>query len=684
MPRSSQIMPQYPYPHEEVIINDYSEQDISTTATSETTYPYICVFAGPKGVDNKLVKVTSLPNYETMFGKTNYKKYGQPHLMPVAILSQPGAVVWAMRVLPDDALYANAIPSLWYKADKENKKFYIKFTQRHMGLDYDPELGEDDMKTILSSRDSIIEMANQTDGVPVDGVYVDEEGFIQVPLGVITAPGRGQYGQNLRWRITSNPNYENLYGMKIYTFEILDVESGAVAYKPFNAMICSTAKLKQTLFINDLVEDTDIEKLGAHIHLFEENIEELYDVYKSFCEEILEEDPTLGINIPTLETFDPFFGMECKNERVRITPAQPFIEFVTPLTDDIDTSDENFDESKFTNTDVIMVDDVAGNILLNGSDGSFADPDANVRKDAMSAMYIKAFNGSVDRSILAPGRRYSVSLFDANYDMPGKMALARLALRRSDALLYLDTGLQEILGGVDVMNLEQSFAELDEMVKEYENFEDNIICSVNTHYEMVKEESTGKRVPVTITYYLAATDVAVKQGNLVRTDGNAVLSGHVKDSLRPIIEETDAELKTALYNARINYFEAVGDNEFWRSTQSCYVHTKSDLLEEDNVVNLLNWKRILTAEARANRQRHTTAKSRADFKRYIEDKYEHLVGENGWFASMEVQYTSNELEQKMSVVHLYSAISFHPTGKTTIIEIDVNSKKYDPDVTDDE
>ena len=681
MPRNSQIIPKNPYPHEYVVINDYSAQDIPTEVSSTVEYPYICVFAGPKGVDNRLVKVRSALAYEQMFGKTDFKKYGQPHLMPGAILSQSGASVWAMRVLPDDASYANAILSLWYKLDKANKKIYIKFTQKHMGLDYDATLDEDLMKSILASRESIIEEANKPDGVPVDGVYVDEEGYTQVVLGVFTSPGRGTYGKNLRWRIVADPNYESLYGMKIFSFEILDVENGAVAYAPIHGMIHSTGKTQKTLFINDLVDDTNIENLGAHIHLYEDNIEEFYDVYKAFCLEILEEDPTLDITIPEMETFDPFFGKECKNDRIRITPDQPFFEFVTKLTDDVDTSDPDYDASKFTETDgVISPDNVAGNTLANGSDGAFADPDPIVREKAIDEMYIKAFNGKIDRSIKSPRRRKSISLFDANYNMPVKMALAKLGLTRMRCPVYLDTNYQEILGELDVATLEDSFAELDAMIKDYQNIEENLVCSVNTHYYTIKEPSTGKRIPVTITYYLATTDVTTRLNELTRTDANAVLTGHVRDSLRPIIEEGDSELKTALYNARINYFEAVNENEFQRATQSMYVRSTSDLLEEDNVIHLLDWQEILTAEARVNRNQHTTAKSRAEFKQYIEEKYAHLVGVGRWFKTMSVDYTANELEQKMSVVHLYSAVSFAGKSKITIIEIDVNKRKYEADI----
>ena len=680
MPRDTQIIPQYSFPHEEVFINDNSAQALDDLSSSAVVYPYICVFAGPKGIDNKLVNINSLRAYRSMFGTTNYAKYGQPHLMPEAILSQQNTSVWAMRVMPDDALYANSILSLWYKADPDNKAFRIKFTVKHMGLDYDKELGEEGMKEVLASRDAIIELADRLDGAPVEGVYVDDEGYTQVPLAVFTAIGRGVYGQNLRWRITANTDYEKEYGVKCFTFETIDVENGAVVTATQVATIVSTSKLSETIFINDIIDDTDVENLGIHIHFFEENVESLYSAYKQFCLDMVTVDPTLDIVIPDMDEFDPFFGKTVKQEGVRLTAAEPFIKFTEKFTDDVNTEAPEYVAGNFTNTDIVSVNEITGNILLNGSDGVFADADPEKRAAAIDACYIKAFSGDLDKLILAPRRIKSTSLFDANYNMPVKVALARLALYRASSLLYLDTGLRETLGVTDIKTMETNFAPLDELIAEFENFTENWIVSVNAHDYFIKEASTGKRVPVTITHWLAATDAtfANTYGDTEpRVNGKALLSGHIKNSLKPAIEENEGDLKQALYDARINYFEATGENQFERATQSCYVHSNSDLLEESNAKALLKWKEILTEEARINRYMLTSPQTRQDFKNYILDKYSYLVGNE--FQSLDIRYTSNPYESKRNIVHLYTAVTFPSIQKVTLVEIDVNPRTYQAD-----
>ena len=684
MPRTQQIVPQNSYPHEEVYINDNSAQSLDDLATNTVVYPYICVFAGPKGIDNKLVSIDSLSSYHSMFGQTNFKKYGQPHLMPEAILSQENTTVWAMRVMPDDALYANSILSLWYKADEDNKAFRIKFTVKHMGLDYDTELGEEGMKEVLANRDDIIEFANRFDGAAVGGVYTDSEGYTQVPLAVFTAIGRGAYGQNLRWRIVSNTDYEKEYGVKTYTFEAIDVENGATIVAKQIATIVSTTKLSSTIFINDIIEDTDAENLAIHINFFEENVESLYAAYKEFCLKMIAADPSLDITIPDIDEFDPFFGKACKQQTVRVTPNEPFIKFTEKLTDDVDTSSDDYVEANFTTSNIISVDDVAGNELTNGSDGAFGNADATERQKAIDACYIKAFSGELDKLILAPRRIKSTALFDANYSMDVKIALARLALYRTSSIVYLDPGLRETLGATDIKTLEVNYAPLDDLVDEFENFSENWIVSVNAHDYVIKESSTGKRVPVTITYWLASTDATHTQNHdtiTPHTNSNAVLSGHVKNSLKPAIEENETDLKEALYNARINYFEAVGENQFERATQSCYVHGNSDLLEESNVKALLAWKEILTEEARKNRNRITSPSMRQDFRNELLDKYSYLQGT--YFQTMDIQYRSNEYESKRNIVHMYTAVTFPAIAKITLVEIDVNQRAYQADEEDE-
>jgi hypothetical protein len=685
MPSDVQIVPKWSFPHEETYINDNTSGSLTDIDTSTVIYPYMFVFGADRGIDNKFVKITSSKKWTSMFGKTNYKKYGQPNLMPTAVLSQSNTVCWCMRVMPDDALYANSVLSLWYKADVENQAFRIKFTTKNISVDSGGDSGVEAMTKILSDRDKLIDYASELDGTPVDGVYVDDEGYTQVPLVVFSSIGRGKYGQNLRWRIVADEDYERDFGLKVYRFEILDVTDGVVVADTRIGSLVSSGKTTSTVFINDVIADNQ-ETITADIHVFESNFEDLYEVYKNFCNEVLEANPSLDITIPDVDEFDPLYGLSVKDTLVRVTPAEPFISFTQPLTSDVDTDADGYDENNYSVADdLATLNNVAGNNFSGGSDGSLDTNDATARQAVLDECYIAAFNGKYDKLILAPRRVESVALFDANYSMNVKLELVRLGLYRQAAPVYLDTNLRDTLGTVDINTLEADLEPINEILEDFAGLEEAYTVSVNTHYYYIKEPDTGKRIPVTMTYWMALTDATHRKtyGETTPRVGKTtgILTGHVKNSLRADIAENENDLKEALYNARINYFEDEGDNQFVRATQSMYVKSESQLLEETNVIALYKFKRILEDECRDRRYTMTNAKKRSEFRDYIVDKYSYLVGD--WFETLDIQYKSNAYEQRRNITHMYAAVTFPQMNKITLIEIDVNEREYESDDTEE-
>lgn len=680
MPSSKQIVPEYTYPHEEVYITNNSAQNLDVDNERAVVHPYLCVFASGKGIDNKIVGIENLNAYHDIFGKTNFKKYGQPQQMPEIILSDPSGTtkVWAMRVMPDDATYANMVLSLWYKADLEKGKFRIKFTAKAITKEMiDAELPEDaEIATFLADRDAIVDFGRRLDGTAVDGVYTDDEGYTQVPLGTFTVTGRGVYGNDLRWRIVPDTSYEKEYGFKLFDFECIDVSDGATLVTRMIGSMVSTTKVAEASFINDIIDDADDENLAMKFFVYEENVENLYDAYKEFFKAMVEKDPTLDVELPDMDCFDFLFGNEVKKDGVRITPKQPFISFTTKLTADIDTTADTYDAADYTSTETISLSNAAGNNMMSGSDGVFADPDETVRKAAIEECYIKAFNGTYDRLILAPRRTPSTGgMFDAGYTMPVKLAMAQLNLYRASEPLYLDTGIRNSLGITDINAIKNDFTPLDDLVKDYKMFDECWSISVNAHHYYIKEASSGKRIPVTITHWLAGTDASFTEEHGIgesRTGSFARLTGHVKNSLFPAIEENEKELKQALNDARINYFECIADDTFERATQNMYVKGENDLLEESNVKNLFMWKRILEDEARTKRNRLTSAQKREEFKDELLERYDYLRGSA--FATMSIEYSANAYEQKRNITHMYSAVTFPSRSKVTLIEIDVNKR----------
>ena len=721
MPREKQIIPKYTYPHEEIIVNDYSSTSIHEVAVDANVLKYLSVFASSRGIDRKLVYIDSLKAYYNMFGKTNFARFGQPHLMPTAYLQNQNVGVWCLRVTAKNSTYANSTLSLWYKEDVENKAFRIKFTKKSISEDDLTALG-DDYLTALTNREMLEEVGAMLDGPAVNGKYTDDEGYTQVPIATFTASGHGVYGNHLRWRITPDQDYEKEYKSKFYIFEILDVTQGVTVAQHNSATIVSNPNFENGTLINDVIDDMDDSKRFANITVYDANIEALYETYVNFCDKMLEEDPTLEINIPDIYTFDPFFGKELKVLHSKIPADQPFIKFAKKMTPDVDlvavAAEEGEDGTTegggttepgssggsetptppvapdpiglgYTNTDICVIDSVIGNTLLYGSDGDFADTDVEKRNAAIDEQYVKAFSGDIDKLILSHRRIPVATLYDANYSMPVKVALARLALHRFDAPLHLDVGIRSSIGTWDIKTMEADFTEIYEMVEDFENLNDEWPISINAQHYQIKEPSTGKRVTVTMTYYLAMTDSDYLRVNsqdaIPRTGSNATLSGHVKNSLYPAVDESDKDIKQALVDTRINYFEAVGENVFERGTDHTFIHPEedmshSDLGVENNVIALFSLKRILENEFRTRRNQITTPERRKDFREYLLAKYAYLNGHV--FDSFDIRYKQNEWEAKRSITHVYAAVRYFPRGEITLIEIDVNEKTYKQDIED--
>lgn len=680
MAQTVQIVPKYSFPYVETVINNNSVVDttVDTGVDTANKLPFISVFVGPKGPDNKLTNIESLEIFHDVFGYSNHKLYGQPMMMAEALLANGNTNVWCMRITPSDAAYANSVLSLWYKPDVDAKKFRIKFTAKTISnLNSDGEVDEE-LVEALANRKELNELGSQLDGAAVDGVYTDDEGYIQVPLAVFTSTGRGKYGNDLRWRITLNQEYEKEYGIKLYTFEVIDTSNGSsVVGRYIGSFVTSTA-YPEASFINDVIEDSDEETLPLMIHAFEENFEALHAAYVEFCNDMVEADPTLDITVPDMDKFDPLFGKEIANAKVRVTPSQPFITFTPELTDDVDTGADDYVAADYTATETIILNDVTGNILQNGSDGSIdASIDATERQKTIDALYIDAFNGKMDKLILSPRRVPATMLFDAGFSMPVKVALTRLALFRNDCRVMLDVGIMESLTLKDIEKLESDFTAIDALADEFDPF--NVwLISVNLHHYYVKESSTGKRVPVTISYYLASQIPSHWESagyHVPFIFDNATLTGHVKNSLQPSIEAHENDLKEMLYNSRFNYFEATGENIFERGTQNTFDDVNSDLLDENNVNTLMVLKREIEDEARARHSKFTSPTERSEFEEYIKTKYKSYIGKQ--VKSLAIKYTQNEFEFNRSLVHLYLDVTFPQLNKGTIVELNVNKRSFD-------
>lgn len=710
MPSSIQIVPKWQHSYVESHINDYTTwEDTNATATDDTVKS-ICVFRSSKGIDNVLVKKTSEKDHVDTFGKTDYKKYGQPLMMPYALLGTGYASVWSMRVMPSDATYANSVLLMYYREATQTiteyqyepdgsiakdsdgndiattttkPMFQVMFRATSISPDVDSAskalvVGGNPGATTESGL--IKEAAKLTSSIPA----TDEgNAWNCVPIVSINSTGRGEYGNGYKWRIARNSEYEKDYEKKMFSFEVLSSENGISKIATYvGGLVTQVISGKSTL-LNDIINDYEKGTYPLNMYVFDDNVEAVYNAYASFLENVVAADGA-EVYVPELSEFDPFFLKEVASDvsyeyMSIISNADP----VYPIADD---------------ANYVELDAPLGNELSGGHDGAFATtiasdgsivygPTQLLTEDEIVAAnnqgytdvqyglttreeleYIKAFSGAKDKLILATRRIPADFLLDASYPYFAKIQFAKLAIARYDALCYIDTG-------IDITGF--SNATLASLTNKYMDIFSNKIISKNVQAYETRDKYSQKRCVVTPTYYLAEQLPIHFHENGMHVPfakGAATLSNHVKNSLYPSIELYEGDLMEELYTSRFNFFEAIGENEFQRSCQNTAQLANSDLLEESNMHTLLWIKRNVEIDAQRNLYNFSNVDDRQTFTEYEKAKYSTLEGTQ--VASFDIYFDMNEWEAERSILHCYISVQFRNINKRTIIEIDVNKRDF--------
>lgn len=621
MSQELQIVPKYLHSHVETYINDYTTFDDQAATENDENVKFIAVFSSGEGIDNKLVKRKSASTFTKTFGKLNFSKYGQPMMMPLAELENGYATVNCMRVMPDDAAYANAILSMMYKKDTVTGKFIIK----HVSQFFD---------NINTDAELAIAMSSLATTEP------DADGFIKIPYCRIRMVGRGEYGNQYRFRIVNNFEYEKDYGIKMFSFEVLSTKTALSSVENYIGSIVTSPSYDVSTLINDVIDDKDIGDAYFDIRCDETSIDKVYSAFVEFVKSLPEE---LQDDIPDEDKFDPFFGTKVAsilaNENIKI-----------------ETSSD----------DVIAVDKLDGIPLCGGSDGSLSETtDAIIKSNTLEKLYCDAFEGELDEQILSNRRVPCDVYLDANYPFAAKQSFYELIMVRNDAVGYLDSGIVA------------SKAQIPTIINDYKQFNSRNVSKQFQYYK-VRDPLTKRKIDVTITYFFAQTiayHFKIYGKHIPFVKERCTLEGHVKNSLMPAVELIDLDIKEELNNHRINYFETTAENVFIRSCQNTAQIANSDLLEENNMHILFAMKRIIEDDCTRKLYDFANASERQQFKEYEEAKFANWIGRE--VASFSIDFQMNKWEAERSILHCYIAVQFRTLNKRTIIEIDVNKRDFE-------
>lgn len=786
MASTVQIVPKFSFPYVETYVNDYSIVDTSTNSIEmqDPEVHFIFPFISSKGPDNRFVKINTKSEMVSIFGKSNFKKYGQPYMQALNVKESPFSRIWCMRVMPDDAVAASRMVKVSYKADDvsnygtydnttvtllnkgtigingtvttlptsgvENGHAYKAISAINVDASHTAEIGDIIYATVTTSTDEdtgeetkvvtwnilrktstvsedIVELCNKkfriyytthddsttfartTFDNDVTTTDANKDGFKTVYPGImyVKSSGRGKYGNLYSITLSPNVSYNNSYGMPFYNFDVRSSEKGIQTIATYVGSAITGKKYETATLIDDVLEDSS-SVIPVNISVNETVVDYVYDKYIEWIEEykeVLEDkyeeiknDTTIidgdklllseridqiGENMIEEDQFDIFFGNNVvERDSTQILDDEystPLIQILTELTDDA-LDDENYYEDDYVDTSVVTdyvnLNGVYGVELHGGDDGSF---DINNAPESLSTeekeeyinncvtdAYKKAFDGTYDKRILLSKRIKCDALFDANYPFEVKKVLFKLMEVRNDAILYLDSGITHNF----------TTASLKTIIKNYSLFDDYRV-SKNIQYYTIKEPSTKKRVEVTISYFLAKQFVEhciVNGAYIPFVKRNAQLTGHIRDSLFPVIEEYDTTLKQALVENRFNFFETVDDNIYQRATQNTSQSQLSDLLEESNVHTLFEMKRIVEADITDRLYDFTDPTIRSDFRDYEKAKF--ADWENRKVQSFDIEFKMNEWEAERSILHAYIVVVFRGLQKQAILEIDIN--KRDP------
>ena len=246
MPRVGQIIPSYLVPHVQTYINDNSLISETPVEASDPAVRLLCVFTSAKGEDGVIKTIDNVADYIEEYGTPNFALYGQPCYMPYAALSSGRAKVHCMRVMPEDAAYANVAICAYTKTvtDSEgNTNFVVKFEAVSVEN--------------LTDKDSL---QVQLDEMAVLPPEVNDDGYNVYPLFIASAKGRGQYGNSFRIRVVGDniKNTENEH--QNYIFEILDVSSGSLTMKEQHrgSFDYSAIVNNSSLLFDDIIDDPEL------------------------------------------------------------------------------------------------------------------------------------------------------------------------------------------------------------------------------------------------------------------------------------------------------------------------------------------------------------------------------------------------------------------------------------------
>lgn len=613
------------------IINDWNDQSEfnSVTATTDALYhPLVLVVSSFDRGTEKLSRYVGDSFYDMFGSKMSFAKHGQAAIQAARVISAGGELL-VKRVVADDATLANVV----FVAKLASET--IQKTNENGDLLYYNEQGEE---TTEVTDDIVVKETKKSvkwEAVTVEGCKTFEEVKVEVaklfkedekvfPLMTFADNGRGVSTKAIR--IT--PDYTTSKGRNMIFYTVKVYEGTTVLEK-------QTMTLDPDKVINKVSYGLDENKFTQVISYTDSGV---YAAYKAAVAEFL------GLAEDDLNNKDL---INMRTERGLKLEDQDLI---------ADTS--------------VDLDADFGVSLQSGSNGAFGV--APVNSKAWTTSIVNFFRGLTDEDEIYDRDTHKIcAIFDANYPVEVKRAIASFVNFRKDMFYFRDLGLGINSYGDLTVALENVHTPDPNYVDEgTEVMESKFIGDYMTSYK-INDPVTAKRIEVTMMY-----DFAYCMTRLFATSPHVPCAGYIngmvlESAIPGTINFTPRHTPKAnqldlIEDLRVNYaiFESTG-NCIVQTLYSC--HDKNSQLKYIN--NVLAIEQVLRAIRTACPRNRYSFQSGNDFSDFATAVSNVIRPYTPNFSVLRFRYTQDDLKAAEKIFYGSLDFAFNNWEQTEIFDV---------------
>jgi hypothetical protein len=612
-------------------------------------------FAG--GRDNQLLYMPNRSEYLRECGNPDFRKFGQAAYNVDNALSSGDCGMYVMNLRPETATYANVVIMVKFKV-VETPAETTGTADGEVVVDTPEEPAGPTKKLVYSFYGKTIENAKTEDelysaALELMQVDPDSEGYYNMPLALVHALGRGDYGNDIHLvfgNVTEYATDDAFYDIirptyHTYTLTVAQASSTGlvereIIYGNFDEEgFDANFEYGPATFFADTINDVENGSQRIHMEAYYATIEAMCALYNTtFAPEELR----------TPSNFDILNGYTLDGQ------------VDTNL--ELDTTPENY----------LNLFSLDGFALSSGSDGwdGMTAEEVTAAKDNL---LIKAYSGDLDPMILSRFSSPCNFNMDANYSPAVKRQMAALANRRMyDLMTYLDLGTTTTTSGmISVLT----------GLKNVYGF--NIIKEGHC-YKWRDREFTGKICLMTITHWLSGAltkHMSTEDRNLfvpLARDTAVLKSGidYIPGTFKPVIDPDANDVKNTIYRLRGNCYETLTYKSVQRSTAITSCQTKSDRLLEMNEYILQKAVKTVYEVLASKIYKLGEATDRANYEEDATDIVNAKIGK--YVRSTQVSLEMTPADEKKSLLRIKLRMVFKTVIQNGAIEI-----YLDPRVTDE-